>query len=110
MLAIEELHEKLKAEGIQHEYRCYIDKSQTTVDEFHYLYYPSKEYYIGDFIQHFGIEPFGKFIHGYSYGAEKNLMEVMGFDIIPEKDGDDVKGYIGVEEAYRMIKRAMQEG
>lgn len=43
---------------------------------------------------------------GVSYGADQNLMEGMGFDICREKDGDDVKGWIGVEEAYQMIKKA----
>lgn len=109
MLAIEELHERLLEEGIPHEYEHKTDKAPISMD-FHYLIYPSREKYVGDFIQHYHTDPYGNYMFGYSYGSDQNLMEGMGFDICCEKDGDDVKGYIGVEEAYQMIKRAMQEG
>ena len=108
MLAIEELHKRLLFEGIPHDYDSHTEGNPVNI-EYNQIIYPSRENYVGDFVQHFLVKC-GERMSGVSYGADQNLMEGMGFDICREKDGDDVKGWIGVEEAYQMIKKVMQEG
>lgn len=108
-LAIEELHERLLAEGIPHDYDHHTEGNPPCW-EWNSITYPSRENFVGDFVQHYHLgRTTGKRGFGTTYGADENLMEGMGFDICREKDGDDVKGWIGVEEAYQMIKKAIQE-
>ncbi len=38
-----------------------------------------------------------------SYGHEEGLIEVMGFGLTFEKDGDEVKGYMTAEEVLEMF-------
>ena len=107
-LAIEELHEKLTASGIPHEYKHQIEGNPPHW-EWNYITYPSRKDYVGDFIQHYHVDHSGKRIFGTSYGADENLMEGMGFDITPETaNGDIVRGWIGLDEAFEMIKKAYE--
>ena len=106
-LTIEKLHEKLMAENIPHEYDHHINDNPPCV-EWNLIIYPSRENFVGDFMQHYSIRD-GNRILGFSYGADENLMEGMGFDICREKDGDTVKGWIDLDEAYEMIKKAHEE-
>lgn len=50
--------------------------------------------YIGDAILHNG-----------SYGREQNLIEIMGFGINDEEDGDEVVGYLTAEKALQYVDR-----
>ena len=102
-MIIEKLHKRLLEEGIPHEF---VNRSEGTLCPIigYQIWYPSKEDNIGDFIQIFGTTMEGR-LEGYSYGADLDLMEAMGFDITPEKDGGTVKGYISLDEAYEMIKK-----
>ena len=105
-LAIEELHEKLTASGIPHEYE-HIFEGNPPNFEWNSITYPSRNDYVGDFVQHYHVDPSGKRTFGTSYGADENLMEGMGFDITPETaNGDTVRGWIGLDEAFEMILKA----
>ena len=107
-LAIEELHEKLTASGIPHEYEHKLE-GNPPCHEWNSIRYPSIKDYVGDFIQHYHVDPSGKRLFGTSYGADKNLMEGMGFDITPKTaNGDTVRGWIGLDEAFEMIKKAYE--
>lgn len=100
-----DLHEKLEANGIPHEFDHHTEGDPPSW-EWNSVTYPSRENYVGDFVQHYHIEPSGKRTFGTTYGADENLMEGMGFDICREKNGDDVKGWIDLDEAYEMIMKA----
>ena len=108
-LTIEKLHERLLAEGIPHEYNRMYECNPIRI-EHNYLTYPSVANYVGDFVQHYSIRD-GIRVLGTSYGADQNLMEGMGFDITPEGrgEGDNVVGWIDLEDAYIMIKEAMEK-
>ena len=91
MKAILELEEKLKQAGIPYEkeemFGGYI------------IGYPTlKDDRVGDVIWHKG-----------SYGYKQDLLEAMGFDITPEKDGDSVVGYLTADKAFEYFERAWNE-
>ena len=44
--------------------------------------------------------------HRGSYGYAQDLLEAMGFGINPDDDGDYVKGYLTVEQAFEYFRKA----
>lgn len=43
--------------------------------------------------------------HRGSFGYKQDLLEAMGFGINPEDDGDDVVGYLTVEQAFEYFRK-----
>lgn len=57
------------------------------------VWYPSKAEHVCDAIEHFG-----------SYGAEQNLLEIMGLLTANEEAVDSVKGFMTAKEVFERIK------
>ena len=90
MNAILELDKKLTEDGIPHELIHLFDG--------YGICYPSQKDWQGDVVCHMG-----------SYGGKQGLMEAMGFDITPEKDGDSVVGYLTLDNAYSYFARQWEK-
>lgn len=58
------------------------------------VWYPSKEYYIMDAIEHWG-----------SYGHESDKLEIMGLLTPEEKQDDSVLGHLAAEEVFERIRK-----
>lgn len=58
------------------------------------VWYPSKEHYILDAIEHWS-----------SYGKESDRLEIMGLLIPEEEEDDSVLGYLTAEEVFERIRK-----
>lgn len=58
------------------------------------VWYPSKEHYILDAIEHWS-----------SYGKESDRLEIMGLFIPEEEEDDSVLGYLTAEEVFERIRK-----
>ena len=47
--------------------------------------------------------------HDYSYGADKDLLEIMGLLTEQEKQEDSVKGYLSANDVFYRIKKHFDE-
>lgn len=110
-LAIYFLHKKLDEAGIPNIYKVIEPTENDPTFGGQIFYggvYPDPDYK-GDVIQLFTKNFITGKIRGVSYGSEDNLLEAMGFGITRELYGDDVSGYMTVDDAFEMIQNFIEE-
>ena len=83
---IEKLNKMMLELNIPHSYERMFDGWQIS--------YPNKDNLIADVIQHFG-----------SYGAEENLLEIMGLLTKNEEKNDSVLGHLTAENCLNRFKK-----